>query len=123
MPQAAPDRPSPNPALTLTLTVSSAPQYIESERDKFGREVDAATAGREVDEWLLKQARLIRLGLELGFGLGLGLGSGSAMVRFRRVAAQAGILTIWLYLLWLLKQARLIRVRARVRTYPTLPKP
>jgi hypothetical protein len=31
-------------------------QYIESEREKFGREVDNATAEREVDEWLLKQA-------------------------------------------------------------------
>ena len=56
LPQAAPDRPRPIPTLTLTLTLTR-PQYIESERDKFGREVDAATAGREVDEWLLKQAR------------------------------------------------------------------
>lgn len=26
-----------------------------SEREKFGREIDVATAEREVDEWLLKQ--------------------------------------------------------------------
>ena len=31
-------------------------QYIASEKEKFGREVDEATAEREVDAWLLKQA-------------------------------------------------------------------
>lgn len=31
-------------------------RYIDSEREKFGREVDQATAEKEVDEWLLKQA-------------------------------------------------------------------
>jgi hypothetical protein len=33
-------------------------QYIVSEREKFGRELDQATAENEVDEWLLKQATL-----------------------------------------------------------------
>ena len=45
-PRAAVPRPPPHRA-----------QYIASEREKFGREVDNATAEREVDEWLLKQAR------------------------------------------------------------------
>jgi hypothetical protein len=31
-------------------------QYILSEKDKFGRVIDQATAEAEVDEWLLKQA-------------------------------------------------------------------
>jgi len=31
-------------------------QYVESEKAKFGREIDRATAEAEVDEWLLKQA-------------------------------------------------------------------
>jgi len=31
-------------------------QYIESERAKFGREIERATAEAEVDAWLLKQA-------------------------------------------------------------------
>lgn len=31
-------------------------QYIASEKEKFGRDVDLATAEREVDAWLLKQA-------------------------------------------------------------------
>ena len=31
-------------------------QYIASEREKFGREIDQETAEKEVDEWLLKQA-------------------------------------------------------------------
>ena len=39
----------------ITLTRRHRPQYIESEREKFGREIDVATAEREVDEWLLKQ--------------------------------------------------------------------
>ena len=33
-------------------------QYMVSEREKFGREIDQATAEAEVDEWLLKQATL-----------------------------------------------------------------
>ena len=32
-------------------------QYIASEKEKFGREIDEATAEAEVDAWLLKQAR------------------------------------------------------------------
>ena len=31
-------------------------KYIVSEKEKFGREIDQATAEAEVDEWLLKQA-------------------------------------------------------------------
>ena len=31
-------------------------QYIVSEKEKFGREVDQATAEKEVDAWLLKKA-------------------------------------------------------------------
>ena len=31
-------------------------KYIESEKAKFGRDIDRATAEAEVDEWLLKQA-------------------------------------------------------------------
>ena len=31
-------------------------KYMESERAKFGREIDRVTAEGEVDEWLLKQA-------------------------------------------------------------------
>ena len=31
-------------------------KYIENEKEKFGRDVDQATAEKEVDEWLLKQA-------------------------------------------------------------------
>ena len=31
-------------------------KYIASEKEKFGREIDQATAEAEVDEWLLKQA-------------------------------------------------------------------
>ena len=31
-------------------------KYIISEKEKFGREVDQATAEAEVDAWLLKQA-------------------------------------------------------------------
>lgn len=31
-------------------------KYIASEKDKFGRDIDRATAEQEVDEWLLKQA-------------------------------------------------------------------
>lgn len=31
-------------------------KYIASEKDKFGRDVDQATAEAEIDEWLLKQA-------------------------------------------------------------------
>jgi hypothetical protein len=31
-------------------------QYIVSEQERFGREIDRATAETEVDEWLLKQA-------------------------------------------------------------------
>ena len=31
-------------------------KYITSEKAKFGREVDRATAEAEVDEWLLRQA-------------------------------------------------------------------
>lgn len=31
-------------------------KYIASEKQKFGREIDRATAELEVDEWLLKQA-------------------------------------------------------------------
>lgn len=31
-------------------------QYVASEKEKFGREIDRATAEAEVDEWLLRQA-------------------------------------------------------------------
>ena len=31
-------------------------QYIASEKEKFGRDIDQATAEREVDEYLLKKA-------------------------------------------------------------------
>lgn len=31
-------------------------KYIASEKEKYGRDIDEATAEREVDAWLLKQA-------------------------------------------------------------------
>jgi hypothetical protein len=31
-------------------------RYIVSEKEKFDRDIDRATAEREVDEWLLQQA-------------------------------------------------------------------